>query len=204
MLLDWLRSLRLENPEILGLGCGTGWFTERLAQLGRITGVDLNRKAMEEAQARVPQATFLGGDLFELPLPREHYDVLVAQQVIAHMANQPRFMERVAFLLKPLFLTTPNKFVMDRLEDVGYDPPVPEHIEQWLDRRSLVRLLKVRLEILRFTSILPMGQRGILRVVNSVKLNRMLRVLTSSRRIEALKERTGCGYTLIVLARKRS
>jgi len=206
VLLHWLRSLRLPNPDILDIGCGNGWFTERLAQLGRATGVDLNRKAMEEAQARTNAATFIGGDLFELPLVRESYDIVVAQQVIAHVMDQARFMERVADLIKPaglLLLTTPNAYIMARLGDVGWEPNGPAHIEQWLDRKSLFRLLEPRFTILRFTSILPMGRRGLLRVINSRKLNRALGALIGSNRLEALKERAGFGYTLIVLARKR-
>jgi len=207
VILTLLHSLRLESPEMLDLGCGNGWFTERLAQLGRATGTDLSRKAMEEASRRFPSARFIGGDLFDVALPERHYDVVVSQQVIAHVTQQPRYVERAASVLKPrghLILTTPNKFVMERLGDAGWDATPPEHIEQWLDRRSLLRLLEPQFEILRFTSILPMGQRGILRVVNSARLNRALSYVIPEARLTALKERAGLGYTLIVLARKRT
>jgi 2-polyprenyl-3-methyl-5-hydroxy-6-metoxy-1,4-benzoquinol methylase len=205
-IVELLRSLKLQDPEILDLGCGNGWFTDRLAEFGRATGTDLNRKAMEEAKQKYPRATFIGGDLFEVDLPLAHYDVVLSQQVIAHVVDQPRYVERAASLLKPrgtLILTTPNKFVMDRLGDAGWDATPPEHIEQWLDRKSLSGLLAPRFEILRLTSILPMGQRGILRLVNSARLNRALGLAVSPSRIRAFKERAGLGYTLIVLARKR-
>jgi 2-polyprenyl-3-methyl-5-hydroxy-6-metoxy-1,4-benzoquinol methylase len=206
VILSTLQSLHLSNPEILDLGCGNGWFTERLAAHGKATGTDLSLKAMEEAKTRFPNATFLGGDLFEVPLPAAHYDVVVSQQVIAHVVDQPRYVDRVASLLKSrgyMILTTPNKFVMDRLGDQGWDATPPEHIEQWLDRKAVLKLLKPRFEILRFTSILPTGDQGVLRWVNSPRLNRALGLLIPQSRLQALKERAGLGYTLIVLARKR-
>ncbi|MGH7681360.1 MAG: class I SAM-dependent methyltransferase [Candidatus Eiseniibacteriota bacterium] len=205
-ILGVIASLKLESPEILDLGCGNGWFTERLATFGKATGTDLSLKAMEEAKTKFPSATFLGGDLFEVPLPKAHYDLVVSQQVIAHVVDQTRYVERAASLLKSkgyLIVTTPNRFVMDRLGDQGWDATPPEHIEQWLDRNDLHRLLTTRFEILRSTSILPMGDRGILHFVNSAKLNRILGLAVSAERLEAWKERAGLGYTLIVLARKR-
>ncbi len=205
-LLKIVRGLELKNPEILDLGCGNGWFTERLASFGTATGTDLSLKAMEEAKSLFPRATFIGGDLFQVPLPSAHYDIVVSQQVIAHVVDQPGYVKRAASLLKSrgyLILSTPNKFVMDRLDDLGWDATPAEHLERWLDRKALLNLLLPRFEILQFTSILPMGRRGILRLVNSAKLNRAVGLVIPEARLRALKERAGLGYTLIVLARKR-
>ncbi len=206
VLLRFLRSLNLTQPEILDLGCGNGWFTERLAEFGRATGTDLSLKSMAEAKTRFPRATFIGGDLFEVSLPEAHYDVVVSQQVIAHVMDQPRYVERAASLLKPkgyLILSTPNKFVMDRLGDLGWDATPTEHLERWLDRKGVRKLLEPRFEVLRFTSILPMGRLGILKFTNSVRVNRVLNLMFSEARVNAFKEWAGLGYTLIVLARKR-
>ena len=103
-----------------------------------------------------------------------------------------------------MILTTPNRFVMERLGEHGWEPGPPEHIERWLDRAALYRLLRPRFEILRFTSILPMGTGGILRLVNSAKLNRALQRVIPEARLRGFKEWAGLGYTLIVLARKRA
>jgi 2-polyprenyl-3-methyl-5-hydroxy-6-metoxy-1,4-benzoquinol methylase len=201
-----VESLRLESPSILDLGCGNGWFTERLSQHGTATGTDLSLKGMQEARDRFPGATFLGGDLFTIDIPTAPFDLVVCQQVIAHVVDQPRLIDRAASLLKPrgyLILTTPNRFVMDRLGDLGWDATPPEHIEQWLDRKDLLRLLQPRFDVLRSTSILPMGTRGILRLVNSARLNRIVSAVVPEAKVRELKERAGLGYTLIVLARKR-
>src|SRR6202011_3628857 len=98
-------------------------------------------------------------------------DVVVSQEVIAHVPDQSGYLERAARVLKPggyLIVTTPNLFVHSR----NYWAPIPSgHIEQWLTRRELKRLLRPYFQVLRTTTAVPMGHGGILRLVNSTKLN---------------------------------
>ncbi len=203
-ILAFLRSLPLDHPRVLDLGCGTGWFSEKLSHLGEATGIDLSSTATAIARSQFPHIPFITGNLFELALPAGHFDVVVSQEVIAHVENQGEYLDRAAYVLKPggyLVVTTVNKFVMDRM-DWGPDPP--EHIKQWLDRKGLERLLRSRFHVLRTTTILPMGHGGILKLINSYKVNTALGWLIPRHYLEALKERAGLGYTLVVLARKKS
>ena len=59
VMLDIIRSLRLERPKFLDLGCGRGWFTARLAELGEATGVDLSPEAIAAARSEYPGIEFL-------------------------------------------------------------------------------------------------------------------------------------------------
>jgi 2-polyprenyl-3-methyl-5-hydroxy-6-metoxy-1,4-benzoquinol methylase len=203
-ILAYLRSLRLERPAILDMGCGTGWFANQLAQFGPTTGIDLCEEAITQAKSHFPEVTFQAGNVFEMALPEEHFDVVVSQEVIAHVPDQSSYLKRAAQVLKPqgyLIVTTPNLFVHKR----NYWGPIPPgHIEQWLTPRGLKRLLQPGFQVLRTTTAVPMGHGGILRLVNSTKLNWALDLLFSPRRIEALKEWAGFGWTQIVLAQKRS
>jgi 2-polyprenyl-3-methyl-5-hydroxy-6-metoxy-1,4-benzoquinol methylase len=199
-----VRSLALDNPKIMDFGCGTGWLTERLAQFGPATGIDLAENVIAAAQSRAPQIRFLAGDLLHLPLPSAYYDLVVSQEVIAHIPDQLAYLDRAADVLKPrgyLIITTPNKFVMDRS---NWPPQPPGHIELWLSMASLKRLLRRRFRILHASTIAPLGNRGILRVVNSYKINKVLGLLVSQKNLEKFKERAMLGYTLIVLAQNRS
>jgi 2-polyprenyl-3-methyl-5-hydroxy-6-metoxy-1,4-benzoquinol methylase len=196
-----VRSLGLNKPEILDFGCGTGWLSERLAEFARVTGVDLAADVIAAAQSRAPQIRFLGGDLFQVPLPNAYYDIIISQEVIAHIPNQKAYLDGVANLLKPtgyLILTTPNKFVIKRSD---WPPQPAEHIEQWLSVADLTRLLRSRFRILNMSTINPLGHRGILRLVNSYKINKLLGKIISDKNLESLKERAGYGYTIIVLGR---
>ncbi len=201
----YLRSLPLDRPSILDLGCGRGWYTARLAEFGPTTGIDLSPEAVHLAQVEFPQVAFRAGNIFEMDLPAAAFDVVVSQEVFSHVEDQAGYLARAAHVLKPggfLILSTPNKYVLDRLDKANWVPLPPEHIEDFLHRRDLERLLRPRFEILRTTSVIPVGDRGLLRIVNSYKLNRVLELLMSPQRIAALKERAGLGLTLVCLARK--
>jgi 2-polyprenyl-3-methyl-5-hydroxy-6-metoxy-1,4-benzoquinol methylase len=202
-IVDLVNGLVDGRPKILDFGCGTGWLAERLAEFGDVTGVDLAERVILDAQARAPHIKFLAGDFFQLPLPRAHYDIVVSQEVVAHVPNQAAYIDRAAELLKPggyFVITTPNKFVMQR-GDWPIQPP--EHIEQWLSMGELKALLKPRFKILRTSTITPIGNRGVLRVINSPRLNSAVALVSSRERLAKLKERAGYGYNLIAAAQKK-
>lgn len=205
VILQFFQSLNLNHPRILDFGCGTGWLSEMLAKSGPIIGIDLAESAIATARARCPHGSFFAGDIFKMSLPADHFDVVVSQEVIAHVPDQLVYINRAANVLKPrgyLIITTPNKFVIDRADVFPAQPP--EHVERWLSMRPLKKLLRTRFRVLRSTSILPMGHRGILRLANSTKVNTVLSSFISSGRIEKLKEQLGLGYTLVLLAQKQA
>jgi 2-polyprenyl-3-methyl-5-hydroxy-6-metoxy-1,4-benzoquinol methylase len=202
-ILAMLESLPLQHPRILDMGCGTGWFTEELAKIGEATGVELSEAAVSLARSRYPHATFTAGNVLEMSLPAAHFDVVVSLEVIAHVEDQDAYLEQAARALKPggyLVITTVNKFVHDRMD---WSEDSPGHIRFWLDRRSFMRLVRRHgFRVLRMTSVIPMGHGGILRLVNSPKVNGLVTALIPGRTLEELKERAGFGWTWIALAQK--
>jgi SAM-dependent methyltransferase len=68
------------GASVLDVGCGTGWFTRRLARAGlRVTGVDADAAAIRYAQSRaVAGERYLVGDARALPFPARHFDFGVA------------------------------------------------------------------------------------------------------------------------------
>jgi 2-polyprenyl-3-methyl-5-hydroxy-6-metoxy-1,4-benzoquinol methylase len=201
------RSLQLERPEILDLGCGMGWFAEELASFGNVTGIDLSEEAIAQAKVRCPQAKFMAANILADSLPGERFDVIVSQEVLAHVEDQSKYIRVAAELLKAgglLILTTANKFVMDHLGDTKFTPCPPEHIENFLHMKELKQLLRPYFRVLQTMTINPtVGSGGILRVINSRKVNTVLGLLVSSRTLEKWWERAGLGYSLLALARKR-
>jgi|SRR6266850_3659453 len=206
LILALLRSLGLTRPRILDLGCGMGWFTERFAELGPTTGLDLSTEAVAIARARCPHITFIAGNVYDSVLPAASFDVVVSQEVLARVDDQPRYLQRAAHVLRPggyLVLTTNNRFVMDRLGNAQYAFPPPELIDHFVDRRELKGLLRPQFDVKRLTTHLPIGDAGILRLVNSYKLNRLLGLVIPPRHLQRIKEWAGLGYTLVALAQKR-
>ena len=201
-----VRSLGLGHPKILDFGCGIGWFAGRLTALGSVTGIDLSDEAIARARATVPNVDFIAGNLFQVNLPANHFDIVVSHEVLSHVDNQQQYVARAAMVLKPgghLILTTSNKFVTDRLGSIRWNIQPPEHISVPLTPSGLKRLLKPHFKVLRLTSILPMGDGGILRLINSTKLTALLGHVASEALITSLKERACLGYQLVTLAQKR-
>ena len=209
-ILSMLRDLRLEQPRILDLGCATGWMTSLLSEIGSAEGVDLSQEAIAIARSRFPGIQFTAGDIYSISLTSNPVDVVVCQEVIPHVSDQSELVRRIAEVIKPggyLIISAANKFVMDRIKDedgivgVGSQDP-DEHIKKWLDMKGLKRLLKPYFRVVRTTSVIPMGNRGLLRIVNSPKLKQFAGMVVPPARWEALKERMGFGYSIIAVGQK--
>jgi 2-polyprenyl-3-methyl-5-hydroxy-6-metoxy-1,4-benzoquinol methylase len=204
LVLQILSSLPVKDPLIVEVGCGTGWLTEQLLGFGPTTGIDLSPKAIEIAKRRGLDAEFIAGDFYECSLRRAHFDVAVCVETISAVPDQSRLVARLAEVVKPggyLLLTTQNKFIYERRSDIR--PPQPGNIRKWLNRRELRRLVRPHFEVLHVTTVLPKGDKGILRVVHSYKLNWLLNRFWTRERIARVQERLGLGHTLVVQARRR-
>jgi 2-polyprenyl-3-methyl-5-hydroxy-6-metoxy-1,4-benzoquinol methylase len=198
-----IRELPVRQPSILEVGCANGWFSEELARIGAVTGIDIADASIKQAQARVPQGTFLAGDFVSMPLELASFDVIVTLETIASISNQPAFLSRIHSLLKSggyLVLSTQNKFVFERREDVG--APEPGQFRQWVGRQDLRRLLSRQFRLEFMTTKLPAGHRGILRFVNSYQVDQIAAKLGLSETANRLRERLGFGQSIILLARR--
>ncbi|HEY1471582.1 MAG TPA: class I SAM-dependent methyltransferase [Candidatus Acidoferrum sp.] len=202
--LGLVSSLNLERPRILEIGCGNGWLAEQLASFGPVTGVDIADEAIQQARLRVPSAEFHGGDILEMSLPRASFDVVVTLETFSHVPNQPKFIEVMADQLRDrgyLILTTQNRSIYMRNRRVA--PPAEGQLRRWVTMQELRRLLSARFECLRWATVEPGGNGGLLRVLNSAKVTSLLSRIFSKERVIRAKERLGLGQTLVVLAQKR-
>jgi len=199
-----LKSLRLKEPRILEVGCGNGWLCEKLAAFGRVTGVDLADAAIDEAKTRVPNATFFAGDFCRTDLPEAGFDVVVTLETLSHVPDQQEFIRRLAFVLRAeghLVLLTQNRLVYSRCSNVA--PQGRGQLRRWVSMRELRALAAPHFDVVRAFTIQPNGHLGFLRIVNSARLNGVISRLISGATLESLKERSGLGQTLVMLARRR-
>jgi 2-polyprenyl-3-methyl-5-hydroxy-6-metoxy-1,4-benzoquinol methylase len=199
-----LESLSLDRPRIIEVGCGTGWLTERLANFGSITAIDLSPKAIHIAESRNLDIEFIAGDFLHTHFPSPGFDVAICVETITSVPDQPLFLNKLASLILPggyLILTAVNTFVYHRRSDVR--APEPGQIRRWLSRKDLHRLVDPHFHILKSTTVLPRGDRGILRLVNSTKLNRLVSLVLSHTTLRTIKESLGLGHCRVILARRR-
>jgi 2-polyprenyl-3-methyl-5-hydroxy-6-metoxy-1,4-benzoquinol methylase len=201
--LEALARAGVRGGRLLEVGCGTGWLAARLQELGDVTATDLADEVIARARAAHPGVRFLAGDFMTLEAGAG-YDVVVCLETLSHFVDQSAFVARLASCLRAggrLLLTTQNRSVFERRDDVT--PRAPGQIRNWVDARQLRALLTPHFRIVRLTSLLPEGHRGILRVLNSPRLNAPFAALLGRDRVRRWKEAAHLGQTLFVEAEKR-
>ena len=112
---------------VLDAGCGVGWGSALLvqAEASEVIGVDLDPEAVEDARRRVPAATFVVGDLLDLPFEDDSFDVVVCFEAIEHTGDTERTLDQLSRVLRPnglLFVSSPNPAV--------YPPGNPFHLNE--------------------------------------------------------------------------
>jgi SAM-dependent methyltransferase len=86
----------------LDAACGTGRHARHLVSRGHdVVGVDLTPEMLSRAATSVPEATFLEGDLRDIPTPGDHFDLIVCGLALAHLADLGAGVVELARVLKP-------------------------------------------------------------------------------------------------------
>ncbi|HVY86801.1 MAG TPA: bifunctional 2-polyprenyl-6-hydroxyphenol methylase/3-demethylubiquinol 3-O-methyltransferase UbiG [Caulobacterales bacterium] len=125
----------LKGLSILDIGCGGGLISAPLARLGgEITAVDASEEAIGAARAHAERAgleiDFRVTTAEALAAQNARYDIVVAMEIIEHVADVQAFLTSAAALVKPgglLLLSTINRTPKARaLAIVG-----AEKILQW-------------------------------------------------------------------------
>ncbi|MDS1309358.1 malonyl-ACP O-methyltransferase BioC [Marinobacter xiaoshiensis] len=90
---------------VLDLGCGTGWFTRKLANLtppGSVTGMDLSPGMIEHSIAHSPaEVTWLVADAEAIPLPDQSCDLIFSNLMIQWCATPAKVLQECRRVLRP-------------------------------------------------------------------------------------------------------
>ncbi len=97
------QAASLVNPDarhVLDVGCGAGNYTLKLLQRQYdldITLVDLSKPMLDRARQRVGEVTegevtTLQGDIRELDIGEERYDIILAAAVLHHLRDEPEWL----------------------------------------------------------------------------------------------------------------
>jgi SAM-dependent methyltransferase len=98
---------------VLDLGCRTGALTQYYAEGNTVVGVDVDRSALEQAEARLAIDTVWADVEDELPFPDESFDVVVAGELLEHLADPVAVVAHIRRVLRPggrLVGSVPNAF----------------------------------------------------------------------------------------------
>ena len=114
-----------EGSTVLELGCGPGTDAAELSAGRRYVGVDMSRVQLSIARRRVPDATFVVGDLTSMAFQPASFDGVVAFYVFMHVPQEelgPTF-ERIFAWLRP------GGWLMLSLSTIEAE----DRVEEWLD-----------------------------------------------------------------------
>ena len=133
---DMRDARALDGLDVLDIGCGGGLLTEPLARLGgRLVGADAGAAniaaAKAHAEAQGLAIDYRATTAEALAAEGARFDVVVAMEIIEHVADLPLFLREIAGMVRPgglLFLATMNRTAKSfALAIVG-----AEYILRWL------------------------------------------------------------------------
>jgi len=117
----------LPGKRVLDLGCGGGLFSEALAAQGaRVTGIDRSGASIAAARRHALEqdvaVDYQVADAATLPFADSSFDVVVASEVLEHLADVDGALKEAARVLVPggLFIfDTPNRTWISRVALIG-------------------------------------------------------------------------------------
>jgi 2-polyprenyl-6-hydroxyphenyl methylase/3-demethylubiquinone-9 3-methyltransferase len=127
-----------QKLEMIDIGCGGGLVCEPLSRLGaNVTGVDAGFENIEVAQqhadAQNLDITYIHSTAEQLARQKKRYDVVIALEIVEHVADVNGFLQACCQLLKPrgiLILSTLNR----TLKSYALGIVAAEYILRWVPR----------------------------------------------------------------------
>jgi len=139
----YLYSLKYcQNKIVLDVASGEGYGSYLLGQVAAsVIGIDIDKSAVDFANRHYlsDRVSYRQGDAASLPIDDQSVDVVVSFETIEHIAQQERFIEDVARVLRHdgiLVISSPDRMIYSN----GQVSANPYHLRE-LDKREFLALL---------------------------------------------------------------
>jgi|SRR5450759_4977661 len=101
---------------LIDVGCGTGHFLLALQKrlgnaAGTLIGMDFSSVALSRARALIPGASFIEADIYSIPYPTSHFDVVTSIETLEHLKKPQLALSELSRICKPngrLVITVPD------------------------------------------------------------------------------------------------
>ncbi|OIR19139.1 putative S-adenosylmethionine-dependent methyltransferase [mine drainage metagenome] len=159
---------KLKPKDLLEIGCGNGFFLEKISALGsNVEGVDINKDAVASCKTRGLKVE--AGDVFDIT---RSYDMVVLFQVLEHMENAKELFEFLTTkLVRPggfLIIAVPNPDGYLKEMDINLLDMPPHHNSCWglstfeyLNTQFGLQLIEHKKETIRYVHYLGFLQNVI-------------------------------------------
>lgn len=137
---DTLTQEHLNSLTLLDIGCGGGLLSEPMARKGmQVTAIDASEKNIEIAKLHAKKSGLniayqsMSAEQLLEEKNTKPFDVVLAMEIIEHVANVPAFCQSIASLVKPggtLYVATLNRTV----KSFAYAIVGAEYILRWLPK----------------------------------------------------------------------
>ena len=190
---------------ILDFGCGQGHYAAIAADFGNVLAIDLSPVAIQHGRASYPHVEFRVGDVLKCDLPGP-FDVVLSIEVLEHVRDQLLYITCLASLLAAgghLILTTPNRAVAKRYWSIEAHREKAQPVEAWLSISDVRKLLSPWLDTVYAGTVgTGYSYKGIMRLVNSAKIDSMLAILGLRGTVRRAWELAGYGLHIFLHAVK--
>ena len=102
-----------KNRKVLDMGCRDGILTRHFIDQNEVTGLDIDKLALEACKKNLNIETIWADFSLQIPLPTSSFDVVIAGEVIEHLPYPEVTVSEVSRILKPegLFIgSVPNSY----------------------------------------------------------------------------------------------
>ncbi len=102
-----------KNKKVLDMGCRDGILTRHFIEHNEVTGLDIDKQALEACRENLNIETKWADFSLQIPIPASSFDVVVAGEVIEHLPYPEITIAEISRILKPegLFIgSVPNSY----------------------------------------------------------------------------------------------
>ncbi|AJY52179.1 MULTISPECIES: malonyl-ACP O-methyltransferase BioC [unclassified Halomonas] len=130
---------------VLDMGCGTGYWTQQLAERypqARVTGLDIAPGMLEQARQRYSESIhWQPGDAVALPFGKHTFDLVFSNLAVQWCRNIGAVMEELYRVLTPGGEAHITTLLPGTLEEIAFAWQRPEALLQMPDRASVERAI---------------------------------------------------------------